>query len=96
MLPISEKVSEYAKQVTEKLKAAGFRVHLDDRNEKVGKKIREAELAKVPYMFVVGEKELQENAVSVRRQGKGDLGIVPVDEMAGKLQNEIAERLSAE
>jgi threonyl-tRNA synthetase len=96
VLPISDKYLPYATEVKASLRKQGIRVEVDDRSEKVGKKIREAELAKVPYMFVVGEKELQENAVSVRRQGKGDLGMVPLQEMAGKLRVEIAERLSAE
>jgi threonyl-tRNA synthetase len=96
VLPISDKYLPYATEVKASLRKLGIRVEVDDRSEKVGKKIREAELAKVPYMVVVGEKELQENAVSVRRQGKGDLGMVSLPEMAEKLRVEIAERQSPE
>jgi threonyl-tRNA synthetase len=92
VLPISDKYLPYAMEVKAKLRKQGIRVEVDDRNEKVGKKIREAELAKVPYMFVVGEKEMQENTVSVRRQGKGDLGMKNVGGMLTELKAEISER----
>ena len=74
ILPISDKFMDYAKTVLQKLKKADIRAEIDDRNEKIGKKIRDTELMKVPYMLVVGEKEMNENKVSIRRQGKGDLG----------------------
>lgn len=74
VLPISDKYLDYAVSVKEQLTAAGIRCEIDDRNEKIGKKIRDTELMKVPYMLVVGEKEMQEKMVSVRRQGKGDAG----------------------
>ncbi len=80
MLPISDKFLDYAKTVSQKLKKADIRAEVDDRNEKIGKKIRDTELMKVPYMLVVGEKEMNENKVAVRRQGKGDLGVKSVDE----------------
>ena len=75
ILPISDKFLPYAKEIVKELKKVGVRAEVDDRNEKIGKKIRDTELLKVPYMLVVGEKEMNEQAVSVRRQGKGDLGI---------------------
>lgn len=74
ILPISDKYLEYAQSLQGQLSHAGIRCEIDDRNEKIGKKIRDTELMKVPYMLVVGEKETQEKIVSVRRQGKGDLG----------------------
>jgi threonyl-tRNA synthetase len=76
------------------LKKAGIRATVDDRNEKIGKKIRDAELTRVPYMFVVGEKEMDEQSVSVRRQGRGDLGIQTVSSITEQLRFEIAERKS--
>lgn len=94
VLPISDKFQPFAESVVKTLKGLGIRASVDDRNEKIGKKIRDAELLKVPYMFVVGEKEMTENAVSVRRQGKGDVGMKPVTEIANLLKTEIVERLS--
>jgi threonyl-tRNA synthetase len=88
VLPISEKAMDYAKQVEEKLKAAGFRVHLDDRNEKVQAKIRDAQLMKVPYMAVVGGKEAEASTVSVRDRSKGDLGPRPLAQFVSDLQAE--------
>lgn len=92
ILPISDKFMEYAKDVLDKLKKADIRAAIDDRNEKIGKKIRDTELMKVPYMLVIGEKEMGENKVSVRRQGKGDLGVQNVDEFLQNVQEEITER----
>jgi threonyl-tRNA synthetase len=92
ILPISDKFMSYAKDVLEKLKKADIRVEIDDRNEKIGKKIRDTELMKVPYMLVVGEKEMNENKISVRRQGKGDLGAKSVDEFLSEVVKEIKER----
>jgi threonyl-tRNA synthetase len=75
------------------LKKADIRAEIDDRNEKIGKKIRDTELMKVPYMLVIGEKEMTEDKVSVRRQGKGDLGAKVADEFISALRNEIDERV---
>lgn len=94
ILPISDKFFPYAKEVMAQLKAIGARVDIDDRNEKIGKKIRDTELLKVPYMLVIGEKEVSENMLSVRRQGKGDVGAMPVADFMKRLENEIKERLS--
>lgn len=94
VLPISDKFLPYARQVQQQLKQAGIRAETDDRGEKIGKKIRDTELLKIPYMLVVGEKEMNEEKVSVRRQGKGDLGAQLVSEfMVGALQ-EITGRKS--
>jgi threonyl-tRNA synthetase len=92
VLPLSEKVAAYAQQVTEKLRGAGFRVHLDDRNEKLQAKIRDAQLRKIPYMLVVGGKEAEAGTVSVRHRSKGDLGARPLDDFIGTLNAEIAQK----
>ncbi len=92
VLPISEHQHEYAQKVTEALKAAGVRVEFDDRNEKVGYKIREAQLEKVPYMFVVGDKEVEAGTVAVRSRKDGDQGAVALDEMISRIKEEIATR----
>ena len=92
VLPISDKFLDYAKAVSDKLKNADIRCEVDDRNEKIGKKIRDTELLKVPYMLVVGEKEMTEEKVAVRRQGKGDLGVKSVDEFLQEAVMEVKER----
>lgn len=92
VLPISDKFGDYAKAVTQSLKKAGIRAEMDDRNEKIGKKIRDTELLKVPYMLVIGEKEVSEGKVAVRRQGKGDLGTCTVEEFIEKAVAEIRNR----
>ena len=92
ILPISDKFLDYAQSILEKLKNSDIRAEVDDRQEKIGKKIRDTELARVPYMLVVGEKEMNENKIAVRRQGKGDLGVKNVDEFIGELVIEIKER----
>ena len=96
ILPISDKFLPYANGVKTKLKKKGIRVEIDERNEKIGKKIREAELSRTPYMLVIGEKEMGENKVSVRRQGKGDAGSILVDEFMQNIIEEIEERKSEE
>ena len=92
VLPISDKFLDYAKGVAGKLKKSDIRAEVDDRNEKIGKKIRDTELMRVPYMLVVGEKEMNENKVAVRRQGKGDLGVKAVDEFLNEILVEYKER----
>ncbi|MBS1656322.1 MAG: threonine--tRNA ligase, partial [Bacteroidetes bacterium] len=94
ILPISDKFMDYAKTILQKLKNADIRAEIDDRNEKIGKKIRDTELMKVPYMLVVGEKEMSENKVAVRRQGKGDLGTKAIDEFVAEASAEAKERRS--
>ena len=92
ILPISDKFMDYAQTVLQSLKNADIRCEVDDRSEKIGKKIRDTELAKVPYMLVIGEKEVNEGKVSVRRQGKGDLGSRNIDELISEIVTEIKER----
>lgn len=92
ILPISDKFMDYCLQVKQQLKKAGVRVEVDDRNEKIGKKIRDTELLKVPYMLIVGEKEMNDNMVSVRRQGRGDAGTQAVDDFVSSIQLEIENR----
>jgi threonyl-tRNA synthetase len=92
ILPISDKSLEYAQSLLDSLKNADIRAEIDDRSEKIGKKIRDTELAKVPYMLVIGEKEMNDNKVAVRRQGKGDLGAKGIEEFIGEVRKEITER----
>lgn len=94
VLSISEKFNAYASEVTQALLNAGIRAELDDRGEKIGKKIRDTELLKIPYMFVIGEKEQNEGLVAVRRQGKGDVGQSPISEIITTLTSEIQHRQS--
>ena len=96
VLPISEKFIPYSIEVQHKLLKAGIRVEVDERNEKIGKKIRDAELHRVPYMLVIGEKEMNEGKLSVRRQGKGDMGVQTTDEYINMVVDEIAQRKSVE
>ena len=92
VLPLSEKTAEYANKVTKQLKDAGFRVHLDDRNEKLQAKIRDAQLQKIPYMLVLGGKEAEAGTVSVRHRTKGDLGPRPVEQFIADLRAEVDTR----
>ncbi|MEO6187444.1 MAG: threonine--tRNA ligase, partial [Ginsengibacter sp.] len=89
ILPISDKFLHYAKNVLSQLKNNDIRAEIDDRNEKIGKKIRDAELAKIPLMLIIGEKEVAENKVSVRRQGKGDEGVKDVEEFVSMVNQEV-------
>jgi threonyl-tRNA synthetase len=95
VLPVSGKFSEYAAQVAAELKAAGVRVYLDDRNEKLQAKIRDSELQKTPYMAVVGGKEAEARTVSVRHHGKGDLGPRPLAQFLADLRAESAGRIAS-
>jgi len=92
VLPLSEKTIEYAYKVTQQLKDAGIRVHLDDRNEKLQAKIRDAQLQKIPYMLVLGGKEAEAGTVSVRHRTKGDQGPRPFDQFLADLRQEIETR----
>ncbi|HNC72889.1 MAG TPA: threonine--tRNA ligase [Chitinophagales bacterium] len=89
ILPISDKFLAYAESVAATLKAKGFRVKLDERAEKIGKKIRDAEMMKIPYMTVIGEKEVENQQISVRKHGKGDLGAFSIEDFAVLLQDEL-------
>ena len=92
ILPITEKQNAYAKKLAAELEEKGVRVAVDDRNEKIGYKIREAQMDKVPYMLVVGEKEAESGTVSVRRRDKGDTGAVSAEEFTATIVKEIAEK----
>jgi len=92
ILPISDKFMDYANTILQTLKNADIRAEIDDRHEKIGRKIRDTEMAKVPYMLVIGEKEMNEGKVSIRRQGKGDLGAKDVKEFLNEILAEIKER----
>ena len=76
------------------LKKADIRAEIDDRSEKIGRKIRDTEIAKVPYMLVIGEKEMNEGKVAIRRQGKGDIGVKLIDEFVQEIVAEIKDRVS--
>ena len=94
ILPISDKFSDNAKQLVEQLDKNDIRVSIDERNEKTGKKIRDAEMKKIPYMLIIGEKEVAENTVSVRRHGMEDLGSMSVDAFVQLINDEIKNQLS--
>lgn len=92
ILPISEKQHEYCEELKERLQREGIRVEFDDRNEKVGYKIREAQLQKIPYMLVIGDKEKEANAVTVRTRKEADLGQMSVEEFIAKIKEEIENK----
>jgi threonyl-tRNA synthetase len=92
VLPLSEKFSVYANNVAAEIRAAGFRVHLDDRNEKLQAKIRDAQMQKIPYMLIVGSKEAEAGSVSVRHQSKGDLGPRPLADFLSDLRHQVDTR----
>ena len=94
ILPISEKHNEYAQKVLNYLNNSDIRGFVDERNEKIGKKIRDNELNKIPFMLIVGEKEEAENAVSVRKQGDGDTGTIPLSEFVAFLHSEVEKELN--
>jgi threonyl-tRNA synthetase len=93
VLPISDKYSEYAHQVAAQLKEADLRAEVDDRNEKIGRKIRDTEMMKVPYMLVVGEKEMNEGLVAVRKHGEGDKGAVTPADFINDIKSQISEQM---
>ncbi|MCX6600883.1 MAG: His/Gly/Thr/Pro-type tRNA ligase C-terminal domain-containing protein, partial [bacterium] len=94
ILPISEEQLPYAQLVKDDLAAHGLRVSVDGRNEKLGFKIRDAEMHKVPYMAVVGAREAQSGTVGLRRRKEGDLGAMPVEQAAQRLLQEIQQKVS--
>ena len=93
VLPISEKFNDYARKVVEMLDEEGVRAFVDDRNEKIEKKIRDNELKKVPHLLIVGEKEAQNDEISVRKQGEGDKGSMKIVNFAAELNAEIASMI---
>src|ERR1700719_1435043 len=92
VLPLSEKFTDYAKKVVAALKDAGFRAHLDDRNEKLQARIRDAQIQRIPYMLIVGGKEAEDGTVSVRQQSKGDLGPRPLADFLVDLRQQVDSR----
>ena len=94
VLPVSEKYNEYAHSVLKTLKQQDIRGEVDDRNEKMGRKIRDNELKRIPYLLIVGEREAENNEVSVRKQGDGDKGTMKVEAFANELKKEIDEMLN--
>ena len=95
VLPISEKYNDYAHEVARQLNAKDVRAQVDDRNEKIGRKIRDNELKRIPYLLIVGEKEAEENKVSVRAQGEGDKGQMTIAEFATFMQELVATEIAA-
>ena len=95
ILPISERFNEYAEQVAQYLKENDIRAHVDDRNEKIGRKIRDNELKKIPYLLIVGEKEAENESVSVRKQGEGDKGSMKFTTFATQLTEEVSKMMNA-
>jgi threonyl-tRNA synthetase len=94
ILPISDNYNDYAKQVGEMLNNYDIRAAVDERNEKVGRKIRDAEVERVPYMLIIGEQEQKSSQVSARKQGEGDIGQMSAEEFAQVINTEIAEMLA--
>ncbi|KGN87568.1 threonine--tRNA ligase [Porphyromonas gulae] len=95
VLPVSERFNEYAHRVAKELNQRDIRVQVDDRNEKVGRKIRDNELKRIPYMLIVGESESQKEEVSVRKQGEGDMGIMKITTFAELIEKEVDDMISA-
>lgn len=95
ILPISEKYNDYAKQVAAQLSEQGVRAVIDSRNEKIGRKVRDNEMKRIPYMIIVGEKEQADGTVSVRKQGSEERGVLTIAEFAKKITDEVAEQLKA-
>ena len=91
VLPIADRHFEFAEKVVDQLRNANLRVETDKRNEKIGFKIREAEVQKIPYMLIIGDKEVESGQVSVRHKGEGDLGSMDVDQIRDRLLEEIKE-----
>ncbi|MCM1254763.1 MAG: threonine--tRNA ligase [Duncaniella sp.] len=94
VLPISEKFNDYAHSVAERLNALDIRTQVDDRNEKIGKKIRDNELKRIPYMLIVGEKEAENDEISVRKQGEGDKGSMKIATFAAELTEEVNKMIN--
>ena len=94
ILPISEKYNEYAEKIAKELRKEDVRVIVDDRNEKIGRKIRDNELKKIPYMLIVGEKEAENHEISVRKQGEGDVGSMKITNFAALLNEEVEKQMN--
>ena len=94
ILPISEKFNDYAQQVSAYLNEHDVRATVDDRNEKIGRKIRDNEMKRIPYMLIVGEKEAENGEVSVRKQGSGDQGTMKFEDFAKKISEEVQNMIN--
>lgn len=92
-MPISEKYNNYAEKLAKELNILDIRTHIDDRNEKIGRKIRDNELKRIPYMLVIGEQEATNNQVAVREHKKGDIGVMNVQEFSDFVTNKVKEEL---
>jgi len=91
-LPVTDRANEYCEKLAAELEDQGFRVEVDDRNEKIGKKIREAQLEKVPYMLVVGDRDMEANTVSPRHRSEGDLGAMSMEDFTKLLRKAVADK----
>jgi threonyl-tRNA synthetase len=94
ILPISEKYNAYAEEVKAQLDSMDIRAIVDDRNEKIGRKIRDNELKHIPYMLIVGEKEAENGEVAVRKQGEGDKGTMKIEEFGKNIAEEVSEMIN--
>ena len=92
VLPVTDRAAEYAGEAAAKLDGQGFRVEVDYRNEKIGKKIREAQLEKIPYMLVVGDRDMEAGTVSVRHRAQGDLGAMSLEQFSSILRQAVDSR----
>ena len=93
ILPVTDRALDYAKDLSDALDGQGFRVEVDDRNEKIGKKIREAQIEKVPYMVVVGDRDLENGTVSPRHRAAGDLGAMSFEDFEALLKKVVDEKI---
>jgi threonyl-tRNA synthetase len=93
LIPIADRHGEYASQVARKLKASGLRVEVDDRNERMNAKIRDAQMQKIPYMLVVGDKEMEQNSVALRLRSGDNPGPMPLDSFLEKAGRDIQDRI---
>ena len=93
VMPISDIFYDYAQKLSDLLNYSDIRTVIDDRNEKIGRKIRDNELKKIPYLLIVGENEMNNNTVSVRRQGQGDMGTMSVEDFISKINEEVNSQL---
>ena len=93
LLPIADRHLDYLNDLCAKLQAAGIRAEVDSRSEKIGYKIRSAQMEKIPYMVVVGDKDIENNQISVRSRSKGELGSMTFDTFLARLQQEIEEKV---
>ena len=92
ILPVTDRAKEYGEGIAKRLDDLGIRVTVDNRNEKIGYKIRQAQLEKIPYFFIVGDKEVEDNTVSLRSRKDGDLGASPLEDIIAKIVKENAEK----